>query len=556
MQMRTTQPYNNPYYIRKANGGYSNAIKGTPTIKGANVLCNCVGYANGRFGEIQDLGYIKYQLVCNAENFIEKAKSMGLEISAVPVVGGIMVWQKGRSLSGNDGAGHVAVVEKVISANQIITSESGYNAWAFKTVNRSNSNGRWGQSSAYKFRGCIVNPAVGRKGAEEIKSVDVDGKWGTMTTLLSQKLLSTYMDGVVSGQRTACKKYLPNALTTSWEFSKNGSGSALIKAIQKLVGTTADGIAGEGTVKAMQTFLKAQGYYTGSVDGIMGSGTVKAWQKWLNSGGKKKEPAPDKVDPKPAVELPTLSLAKSNAEVIADTIKWAKWIAGDNSFHYGHGKEAHHNGCFFCGTQPASKRKAGIKDWQRTYCCNPFVGASWAHGGCDQTALKMCRKGTSWDFNKGRGYDASKLFKNLGKPNQSELKAGDVLCSDKHVALYIGNGQVAEAGGGDDNVPNSKSWNNSIRVRKLSYGGFKRVHRYIGSVNAKNVPIRHGELSYRVKQWQRFLNVYNGKTVVAEDGIFGDGTLKYTKAFQTASKIAVDGIVGSGTLASAQKSLQ
>lgn len=44
MKMRITQPSDNKYYIRKANGGYNGAVKGKPTIKDANVLCNCVGY--------------------------------------------------------------------------------------------------------------------------------------------------------------------------------------------------------------------------------------------------------------------------------------------------------------------------------------------------------------------------------------------------------------------------------------------------------------------------------------------------------------------------------
>lgn len=186
MKMRTTQPKNNKYYIRKSSGGYNGAVKGRPTIKGADVLCNCVGYANGRFAEIIGKKEIQYQLVCNAENFIEKAKAYGLKISDVPVLGGIMVWQKGNTLSGDDGAGHVAVVEAVKSANEIITSESGYNSFAFKTVTRKNDNGRWGIGSAYKFRGCIVNPAIGMvKAPAEKKSVDelakevLAGKWGS-----------------------------------------------------------------------------------------------------------------------------------------------------------------------------------------------------------------------------------------------------------------------------------------------------------------------------------------------------------------------------------------
>lgn len=192
MKMRTKQPSDNKYYIRTSSGGWNGAVKGKPTIKDANVLCNCVGYANGRFAEIIDKNKIQYQLVCNAENFIEKAKAYGLKISSVPVLGGIMVWQRGNTLDGKDGAGHVAVVEKIISNNEIITSESGYNAYAFKNVTRKNDNGRWGMSDNYKFRACIVNPAIGmvkapaetkpstskKKSVDEIAKEVLAGKWG------------------------------------------------------------------------------------------------------------------------------------------------------------------------------------------------------------------------------------------------------------------------------------------------------------------------------------------------------------------------------------------
>lgn len=266
--------------------------------------------------------------------------------------------------------------------------------------------------------------------------------------------------------------------------------------------------------------------------------------------------APKKVE---GITLPSLNLKKTTAQVIADTITWAKWIAGDNSFHYGHGKDAHHNGCYFCGTQPKSKKNAGILDYQKTYCCNPFVGAAWAHGGCDQTALGLCRKGKSWDFKKGGGYDASKLFKNLGHPKKSELKAGDVLCRDTHVALYIGDGKIVQAGHEDDNKRNSSSWNSSIAVSTLTdknYANFPRVHRYIGSVDVRDFLIRFGEVSDRVKLWQKFLNAYFGKSVCSVDGIFGAYTLKYTEDFQQDMNITVDGIIGSGTLAAAEKCIK
>ena len=203
MKKRTTQPKNNAYYMRQANGGLNGAIEGYPTIKGANVLCNCVGYANGRFNEIindPELKGVKkafkYQLICNAENFIESAKRQGLKISKVPVVGGIMVWQKGKTLSDYDGAGHVAVVEQILSDGRILTSESGYNAYAFETFERSNSNGRWGMASPYKFRGCIINPSVKAetptKPKPKTKTVTYTVKKGDTLSGIASKYGTTY----------------------------------------------------------------------------------------------------------------------------------------------------------------------------------------------------------------------------------------------------------------------------------------------------------------------------------------------------------------------------
>lgn len=193
MQMRTSKPSaGNKFYITKSKGGYSTCIQGKPTDSKCNVLANCVGYACGRFNEI--IGSMKYpSLNCNAENFIERAKNTyGLEISNVPTLGGIMVWQKGSTLSGNDGAGHVAIVEKIIDSNTIYTSESGYGSSAFWNSTRKNTNGRWGLGSGYVFRGCIVNPAIGKitastatndndianKSVDELAKEVIAGKYG------------------------------------------------------------------------------------------------------------------------------------------------------------------------------------------------------------------------------------------------------------------------------------------------------------------------------------------------------------------------------------------
>ena len=158
----------NKFYNTTGNGGYSHCIQGSPVQSGRNVYSNCVGHSCSRFNEVYALltGYngMKFPyLNCNAENFIERAKNTyGLEVKPYPVLGGIMVWQKGATLSGNDGAGHVEFVEDIYGANEIYISGSGWGSsnplW---NARRTNSNGRWGMASGYTFRGCIVNPAIG-----------------------------------------------------------------------------------------------------------------------------------------------------------------------------------------------------------------------------------------------------------------------------------------------------------------------------------------------------------------------------------------------------------
>ena len=156
---RMTKPEKgNPYYTRKVNGGYSDAIKGNPADPDCDVLSNCVGYAYGRFNEIGGYGCCKYLKPVNAENFIQYCG--GLPVGQTPKLGSCMVWQKGATLSGSDGAGHVAIVEKVISQTEVVTSESGWgdsNPF-YMATRKKGADGNWGQS--YKFLGFIYNPAV------------------------------------------------------------------------------------------------------------------------------------------------------------------------------------------------------------------------------------------------------------------------------------------------------------------------------------------------------------------------------------------------------------
>lgn len=290
MKIRTECPRNNKYYIRIPQGGYNGAVYGQPTQPYANVLDNCVGYANGRFNEIGGYGKCKYQLVCDAEDFIEAAKRMGLKISSTPIEGGIMVWQKGATLSSSDGAGHVAVVERVYDDGTIMTSESGWNSWAFKTVRRDNNNGRWGQNSAYRFRGCIINPAVKDPKVVPVPPLNVDGIGGACTVRAMQRFFGTLQDGVLSGQNRDCAKYYPALKAV--EYGKGGS--TCVKKLQKWLGITQDGVWGEKTSKALQKKLGVD------ADGIFGTNSMKAWQKYLNEHDKatsESKPSTPSVEP-------------------------------------------------------------------------------------------------------------------------------------------------------------------------------------------------------------------------------------------------------------------
>lgn len=293
---RMTRPESgNPYYNTKANGGYSNAIKGKPTDKGCDVLSNCVGYAVGRFNEIGGWGSCKYLSPVNAEKFIQYAG--GLEVGQTPKLGACMVWRKGSTLSGSDGAGHVAIVEKVLSNSTVVTSESGYgSSTPFWTKTRSKGNGNWGAGYGYTFLGFIYNPADCCKGTFKPVStgtasssgtttkgkLTVNGKWDKNTTKRLQQIFGTPVDGKVSNQWLSYKASNPG-LTSGWDWKTkpNGQGSMLIKAMQKWAGMPAnqqDGEWGPATCKAVQ--LKLGTVRDGRVSNP--SQMVKALQRWAN----------------------------------------------------------------------------------------------------------------------------------------------------------------------------------------------------------------------------------------------------------------------------------
>lgn len=419
MKIRTTQPKNNKYYIRQVNGGYNGAVLGYPTISGANVLCNCVGYANGRFNEIGDYGRCKYQLVCNAENFIESAKRQGLKISSRPVQGGIMVWQKGRTLGGGDGAGHVAVVEEVYDDGTILTSESGYGSrdWAFKNLRRSNSNGRWGQNGYYTFRGCIINPAVKNGKVAPAPKLTVDGIGGADTVRAMQKFFGTPQDGIISGQNSAQKKFYPSLKAVKYD----GGGSVCVKKLQKWLGISQDGVIGKKTVKAWQKKLGAD------ADGIFGANSMKAWQKYLNTHDKPTYPKPVEKPVEKPKEKTIGEKVLDACKAQADYMKNAKY--GDYSpVTIPHSKKAGTCVTFDgCSYQRIGVLKSGEFVWHDGRGYGTGKVYIWGKNG-----RRSINKNDPFEVI----YMNNKPFKNL----KSKLKAGDMFLLDDNKSGKKGEG--------------------------------------------------------------------------------------------------------------------
>lgn len=110
--------------------------------------------------------------------------------------------------------------------------------------------------------------------------ISVDGLWGKATTKALQKVLGTVADGIVSNQSSSdfAKVNKGGLLTSSWKTGHGGS--MMIKAIQKKVGAIADGYFGKNTCKALQRYLgtTADGYVSKP------SAMVKELQRRLNAG--------------------------------------------------------------------------------------------------------------------------------------------------------------------------------------------------------------------------------------------------------------------------------
>lgn len=143
----------NKWYLRKEAGGYSPCIPGSPEYCPGSVLDNCVGWSWGRFAEMHDdkdckIGcYPGNNFPGNAYAWIEYSRKQGFEIGTTPVLGAVAVW-----IVNSGKWGHVANVEEIYSDGSWLSSESGYDSFAFKNKKYPKSAYRAG----YKFLGFVL----------------------------------------------------------------------------------------------------------------------------------------------------------------------------------------------------------------------------------------------------------------------------------------------------------------------------------------------------------------------------------------------------------------
>lgn len=118
---------------------------------------------------------------------------------------------------------------------------------------------------------------TGKKSSSNKSSnMAVDGKWGQDVTKGLQRVFGTPVDGKLSGQSS---NPVTRALYSNTASFGSG-GSVVIRAMQKKLGVTADGLLGPATIRALQKRMGTP------VDGKLSkvSPMVKELQKRLNKG--------------------------------------------------------------------------------------------------------------------------------------------------------------------------------------------------------------------------------------------------------------------------------
>lgn len=204
--MRTTAPStNDKYWVHNSKGGVNECI----LISGKSCLPNCVGYAWGRFYEIT--GTRPNLSRGNAEMWYGNTSDK-YQRSQEPKPGAVICWAKGKVGNNNDGAGHVAIVERVNPDGSILISESGYRKgetynpnstrhfWTETLTKESGYMPSWAGSS-YRFQGFILPPTAP---VEEVPYTGANGV-GDGPTMISEAEVNNFVLQCESNARSKLK---------------------------------------------------------------------------------------------------------------------------------------------------------------------------------------------------------------------------------------------------------------------------------------------------------------------------------------------------------------
>lgn len=252
-------------WIHTSKGGYNSCIH----IKNGSVLPNCVGYAWGRWREL--LGKSPNLSRGNAENWWNY--NDGYERGSEPKLGAVMVWRKGNTFSGSDGAGHVAIVEQVISSTEIVCSESGYNSYTFRTKNRKRgTDGRWGSGVGYTFLGFIYLP-------ENLFEAEAPETTVSYKPTVKEWQKAAIADGFKFPKYGADGKWGNECIEVSKKavlrYVKPYTNLNLTKIVQKVIGLTGSGVDGKYGANTKGLVIEFQREHGLVPDGEVGPATWK-----------------------------------------------------------------------------------------------------------------------------------------------------------------------------------------------------------------------------------------------------------------------------------------
>lgn len=208
-------------WINTAYGGYNRCIN----VGGGSVIPNCTGYVHGRWMEIGNTNTDYNLSLGNANTYYSHAD--GFERGQEPKLGAIAVYTGGE-------AGHVCVVEEIISNDEIVCSESDYGGARFSVRHRYRQYGwRQGNYGTGGFAGFIYHPSISDSGGGEVTPPSSDqeynitvkngtasktkGKEGEIITLTANK---PNVNQIFKGWKaTAGKLENPYKLQTSYTIA-------------------------------------------------------------------------------------------------------------------------------------------------------------------------------------------------------------------------------------------------------------------------------------------------------------------------------------------------